>query len=177
MDTNLISIRFFDRDINFLGEVDNYTSLFYISKWETFGEFEFHIKAFSKELLYKGNLIMLNKDSSRVGVIEHIEITQEDIKVKGFGLGYLLTQRITLPPNNHAYHEFNTNVEDIMLALVKANAAEPMDSSRKIPNLILEESKSRGPKLEFQTRYKNLADELTKLAKASELGLEDTFRL
>ena len=168
-----MDIRFFDRDINFLGEVDNYTSLFYISKWETYGEFEFHVKGFNKELIAKGNIIMLNKDGYRAGVIEYIEVTKEgteDITVKGFALGYWFSNRITVPPVGYAYHTFNTNVEDIMLALVKTNAVDPLDINRKIPNLILEHSKSRGIKLEFQTRYKNLDEELSKLAKTSGLG-------
>ncbi|MGJ0908842.1 hypothetical protein CF065_18910 [Clostridium sporogenes] len=168
-----MDIRIFDRDMNFLGEVDNYTSLFYISKWETYGEFEFHVKDFNKELLDKGNIIMLGKDGSRTGVIEHIEVNQEDdedVMVKGFSLGYWFTNRITVPPVGYAYHTFNINIEDIMLALVNANAVDPLDADRKIPNLVLEASKSRGLKLEFQSRYKNLDEELTKLSKASGLG-------
>lgn len=168
-----MDIRIFDRDINFLGEVDNFTSLFYISKWETYGEFEFHIKNFNKELIAKGNIIMFGKDGNRTGVIEHFEINQEDdedITVKGFSLGYWFANRITIPPVEYAYHRFNTTVEDIMVALVKFNAVDPLDINRKIPNLVLEPSKGRGVKLEFQTRYKVLEEELTKLSKASGLG-------
>jgi hypothetical protein len=168
-----MDIRIFDKDINFLGEVDNFTSLFYISKWETYGEFEFHIKDFNRELIKKGNIIMLDKDGTRAGVIEHFEINQEndeDIAVKGFSLGYWLSNRITVPPVSYAYHAFNTNVEDIMIALVKTNAVDPANVNRKIPNLIVEPSKSRGIKLNFQTRYKNLDEELTKLSKTSSLG-------
>ena len=172
MDKN-INIRIFDKDINFLGEVDNFTSLFYIRKWETYGEFEIHLSVDKIQLLKKGNLIMLNNDGNRVGAIEHIEINEEDVEeitVKGFSLSYWFTNRITIPPTGYAYHTFNTNVEDIMIALVRANAVDPLDSKRKIPNLIIEASKHRGEKLNFQTRYKNLADELTRLSKATSLG-------
>ncbi|WP_346935302.1 hypothetical protein [Clostridium sp.] len=173
MDTNNDSIRIFDKNINFLGEIDSYTSLLYISKWETYGEFEFHVSNFNKELLQKGNIIMLGKDGNRTGVIEHFEVNQEnteDIVIKGFSLGYWLTNRITVPPKGYAYHSFNTTVEEIMLALVKTNTIDPLDINRKIPNLILESSLNRGIKLEFQTRYKVLSEELTKLSKASGLG-------
>ncbi|WP_051931885.1 hypothetical protein [Clostridium sp. KNHs214] len=168
-----MDIKIFDRDINFIGEVDKFTSFFYISKWETYGEFEFHVTDFNKELIQKGNIIMIDRDGYRAGVIEHIEVDTEDtedITIKGFSLGYWLTNRITVPPTGYAYHAFNTNVEDIMLALVKANAIDPLDTNRKIPNLITEPSKTRGIKLEFQTRYKNLDEELTKLSKTSGLG-------
>lgn len=173
MVTNVTSIRFFDRNINFLGEVDNYTSLFYISKWETFGEFEFHVSDLNRELITKNNIIMLNKDDNRVGVIEYIEVNQKDtndVIVKGFSLGYWFNQRITVPPVGYSYHAFNTNVEDIMIALVRTNAVDPLDNNRKIPNLVIGQSNSRGIILEFQTRYKTLSDELTKLSKTSGLG-------
>ena len=51
MDTNNINIRFFDENINFLGEVDLFTSLFYTSKWETYGEFEFHVDINNTDLV------------------------------------------------------------------------------------------------------------------------------
>lgn len=168
-----VSIRIFDKDINFLREVDLYTSLFYISKWETYGEFEFHVRNLQDELLKKGNIIMVGNDENRTGVIEYVEINQEEdeeITVKGYSLGYWISQRITVPPKGHAYHSFNTTPEDIMIALVRANAADPIDANRKIPNLIIKPSQSRGEKMFFQTRYKNLADELTALSKASGLG-------
>nr|DAM13487.1 MAG TPA: hypothetical protein [Caudoviricetes sp.] len=174
MDTR-VSIRIFNQNIDFLGEIDVYTSLFYISKWETFGEFEFHVRELPEDLIKKGNLIMVGNDGNRAGVIEYVEINQEEqeeITVKGYSLGYWFTQRITVPPTGYAYHSFNAQAEDIMIALVNANAADPIDTNRKIPNLIIEPSQSRGEQLFFQSRYKNLADELTKLSKTSGLGWE-----
>lgn len=173
MDTNNVNIRFFDKDIVFLGEVDLFTSLFYISKWETYGEFEIHFDSFNNDLFKQGNIIMLNNTPELSGIIEHIEIKSEnknDIKLKGFSLGYLFSNRITVPPKGYAYHTFNTNIEDIMYSLVKANATEPVDDNRKIPNLILRESKHRGERVQFQTRYKYVSDELTNLSKTSGLG-------
>ena len=72
MDTRT-SIRIFDENIEFIGEVDNYTSLLYTRKWHGINEFEFHVKEFNQTLYKKGNLIMLNTDGTRVGVIKHIE--------------------------------------------------------------------------------------------------------
>lgn len=173
MDTNL-NIRVFDKDINFLGEVDNGTSLFFIRKWETYGEFEFHLSNMENKFIKKGNIIMINKDSNKVGIIEHVAINEEnteDILIKGFSLLYWLTNRITVPPEGYAYHTFNTNIENIMIDLVEANAVNPVDRSRIIPNLITEISKGRGTKLQFQSRFKNLSYELTKLSKLSGLGI------
>lgn len=173
MDTNC-NIRIFDKDINFLGEVDSFTSLFFIRKWETYGEFEFHLSNIDNTIIKKDNIIMINKDGNKAGIIEHIEINEEnkeDILIKGFSLLYWLTNRITVPPEGYAYHSFNANVETIMIDLVNTNVINPLDIKRKIPNLIIEASKGRGDRLQFQTRFKNLADELTKLSKLSGLGV------
>lgn len=174
MDTNIINIRVFDRDINFLGEIDNFTSLLYIRKWETFGEFEFYLSFINKDLIKKGNIVIINNNGSSAGVIEYIEMDKDNsqkIKIKGLSLLYLLTNRITIPPEGYAYHNFNTDIESIMIELVSANASNPIDVARKIPNLTVQESKNRGEKLQFQTRFKNLTDELTKLSKLSGLGI------
>lgn len=173
MDKNTVSIRIFDKDINFLGEVDNYTSLFFIRRWEQYGEFEIHIRKVN-DLFSKGNIIALGKDKRNVGIIEHIEIkedTEDEIIIKGFSLLYLLNFRLTEPPPGKAYHAFNTNVEDIIIGLVKANAIDPLNQLRKIPHLTFETSLHRGERLEFQSRFKNLADEITKLSKSSGLGV------
>lgn len=174
MDKNRVNIRIFDGNINFIGEVDKYKSLFYIRKWVTFGEFEFHVEKMNKELFRRGNIIMLNNDGYRAGVIEYVEDNEEDQKdiiVKGFSLLSYLSRRITVPPTNYAYDTFNTNIENIMIGLVNANAINPVDTFRKIPLLEKTESKNRGEKINFQTRYKNLEEELFKLSNHSGLGL------
>ena len=168
-----INIRIFDKDINFLGEVDNFTSLFYVRKWNTYSEFEFHISKNNKELFKRGNIIMLNNDVYRTGVIEYVEDNEEEDKniiVKGFGLLYFLTQRITVPPVSKAYDVYNTEIENIMYSLVNSNAINPVDKKRNIPFLENSISKNKGEKLSFQTRYKNLEEELYKLSNHSGLG-------
>lgn len=170
-----VSIKIFDKDINFLGEVDNFTSLFYLRKWNSYSEFEFHVCKNNKELFKCGNIIMLNNDVCRAGVIEYIEDNEEEDKniiIKGFGLLYFLTQRITVPPINKAYDVYNTEVENIMHSLVNINAINSVDIKRNIPLLENSHSKNRGAKLNFQTRYKNLEEELVKLSNHSGLGIQ-----
>lgn len=167
-------IRFFNRELDFLGEIDEYTSLIYTRKWESYGEFELHLSDIDKNLIKKGHIIMLAKDGNRAGVIEHIEIQDadtEDVLVKGFSLLYWFTQRITVPPEGYAYHAFNTNAEDIMLSLVSSNAVDSTDIERKFDKLVVAKTMHRGAKLHFQTRYKKLSDELANLSKLSGLGI------
>src|SRR5699024_323054 len=50
------------------------------------------------------------------------------------------------------------------------NVVDPADKNRKISNLALAENKNRGPDISWQSRYKNLADELEKISIQTGLG-------
>ena len=165
------NIRFFDKELNFLGEVDNFTSLIFIRSWETYGEFTIKVSSFSKELFKNENIIMINNDPFRVGFIETVNADVDNYtKIEGFTLGCWLSNRITIPSVGSEYDSYNTNVETIMKQLVLKNAVEPYDPKRKIPKLSIINSTGKGEVLNFQTRYKYLSDELTSLAKISGLG-------
>lgn len=180
MDTNISNIRIFDKDINFLGEVDDFTSLFFIRKWDTYGEFEFHLSKLDRALIKKGNIIMVNNDGNKAGIIEYIEIDEEngeDIKVKGYSLLYMLTFRLTVPPENCQTHSFsNLEVGEIINTLVKVNSINTLNE-RVIDNLTIENidlniaKESKNIIKAFETRYANLCDELTKLCKTNGLGI------
>lgn len=167
-----INIRIFNRDIEFIGEVDDFTSFFYIRKWSIYGEFEIELDR-KIDGIKPGNYIMVNNDPSMSGVIEYINIKDEESKkiiVKGFSLSFLLSSRITEPPEGKGYHEFNATAEDIMIGLVNFNCVNPSNINRKIPNLVVEKSKGRGMKIKFQTRYKELIKELESISLMSFLG-------
>lgn len=131
-----VTIRFFDSDINFIGEIDNYNTLIYISKWKTYGQFEIHTAIPNERLFQEGHLILLNNDPRKTGIIKYVKMDDKDggeIQIKGFSLLYLLTQRITIPPAGRANHEFtNTPAEDIIISLVNYNAVSPVDGKRKM---------------------------------------------
>lgn len=164
------NIRFFNSNLEFLGEVDNFTSLIFIRSWESYGEFNININKFNKELFRKKNIIMINNNPFKVGTIDEISITSNTIKIKGYTLGYWFVNRVTFPPVGLEYDSYNTNVEAIMKGIVIKNAIEANDPKRNIPKLIVANSLGRGEKLNFQTRFKYLADELTSLSKISGLG-------
>ncbi|QCT71518.1 Gp37-like protein [Eubacterium maltosivorans] len=177
----ITSVRFFNKDLEMIGEVRNYTSLIFIRRWETFGEFELHTKIQRPDLFQQGNYIMLDNDPYRSGIIlEHNDDTDgygvnslEDITIKGFSLLYKLFGRWTIPPPaNNGYYIWNSKpVEDIMYDLVRDSAVNPTNNKRKIPHLVLGENKHRGEKLTYQSRLKRVSDELNALSLQSGLGI------
>src|SRR5690606_29148164 len=85
---------------------------------------------------------------------------KEVFTIKGKTLGAWFGQRITIPPIDQSHDIVNANVETIMKEYVDRNAVNPIDISRKIPNLIIAQDKKRGIESTYQTRYKNLDTEL-----------------
>lgn len=176
MDRHISSIRIFNEDLEFIGEIDEFFSLYFIRKWSTYGEFEFHVRNFNKELLKRGNIILIDNDMSKAGIIEYIEISDEngeDIKIKGFSLLYMLTYRLVIPKDDQNIYQFKNYASEIMKGLVKDNAI--IEGSRKIPNLAVGNTSNLGRKFEYKVCYTNLCDEITKLCNISGLGATIDF--
>lgn len=169
-----INVRFFDQDLKFLGEMDSYIGLEFISRWTRYGEFKIFVHDITTKMK-KGHYIMLNNDHRKTGIIKRI-LNSDDpdtcAEIDGFTLLHILTQRLTYPPAGKAYHSFHAPAEDIICALVTANATDPADSKRKIPYLEVTPSQGRGDKVYYQTRYDCLNEAVQTLCEASGLGAE-----
>lgn len=171
MDGN--TIRIFNRDIEFMGEVDDFTSLYFIRSWNSYGTFEIEMDREVHGMVAE-NYIMINNDSKLSGVIKTVNVKEsingKKVLIKGFSLSYLLSNRITEPPSGQGYDSFNYTVDGIMHFLVDHNCIMPTNVNRKMPNLVRKDYLGAGQVIKFQTRYKNLLDELTNLSTMSYLG-------
>lgn len=160
-------IRVLTLSFDFLGEIDDYESLQFTRRSKRAGEFELHINLNKNltETLQEDNLIYLSP--KKVGVIRHREISRdssEELVIRGYALNGLLSRRITYPPEGQAYDTIKAPLETVIKHYVNANAVNPTDSTRKMPNLIIAEDLGRGPVVEWQSRFKQLDEELEKLS-------------
>jgi len=155
------------------GEIDDYESLQFIRRFRKPGEFELHINA-NKNLtdtLQEDNLIVLSP--RKVGVIQHRELSRENtehLMIKGYTLQGILSRRITVPPAGEAYDKIKATAETVLKHYVRQNAVEPADSNRIIPNLIIADDLQRGPVVDWQSRFKNLVDELESISFSTGIG-------
>lgn len=163
-------VRFFDHDLNFIGEADDFTAAIYIPKWNTYGEFELYFPT-RKEYMAKDNFIIWDYDTRKNGIIKYISCDEEGVTLKGYSLLWLLTNRITIPPTGKEHDSLSGTVEDVMIGLVEHNAVNPSDPARKIPLLGCKESQKRGGSYKYQTRYANLQEDLTSISQVSQLGI------
>ncbi|MBO8164709.1 MAG: siphovirus ReqiPepy6 Gp37-like family protein [Brevibacillus sp.] len=175
-------IRIIDTNFNLLGEVDTYTSLQWIRRWHKPGEFELHLNPTMQnaDKLVEDAIIFKASNPGEAGIIRHREINvledgTEELIVKGSFLSGLVGRRITYPPAGSAYHYLNAPVETIMKSFVDANCINSADPARVIPNLVNAPDLARGGTVQYQTRYKQLDEELEKLSLSSGLGWHITL--
>jgi hypothetical protein len=172
-------IRILSPQLDLLAEIDNYESLLFTRRWHEVGEFELRINRHKKhtELLQRGNLIMLGASRNKVGIIRHREIeldengkASENWLVKGIALKGVVAQRITVPPVGDSHDRANGSAETVMKHYVNNHVVNPVDTKRKIDMIVIASDQQRGSNISWESRFKNLADELIEISKASGLG-------
>lgn len=172
-------IRVITQDFQLLTEIDSYSSLQVVRRWHGIGELELRINRYMKDthLLQRGVLLIVGGQLHKVYIIKHREIeldesgkATESWLIKAPALKSVLGQRITLPPSHTAYDNKQGPAEEVMKHYVNNNAINPVDVNRIIPNLIIAENLNRGDSLSWQSRFKNLAEELEGQSLASGLG-------
>lgn len=177
-------IRVYDKDLRFLGEIHDASSVIWTKRWSTYGDFEIHLDK-PDPLFENGNYVMLNHDPYKCGVIEYDQDdgdgyqynSTEDYVVKGYSLLFLLYHRITVPTSaNDGYLVWNNKpAEDIMYELVDGQVIHPLDTKRVIPHFEAAANQHRGKKMTFRSRLKYLPDELYELSIESSLGVAVRF--
>lgn len=167
--------------LDFLAQIDGFESFVLTRRFHEPGEFELHVNqhSFGANELDINNVIALNKN--RVGIIKHRELVRaEDGKssdmwtIQGPTAQGLLRQRITLPPDTTAYDNKSGQGETVMKHYVDRNAINPDDRDRKLTALRRMDDEERGGHISFQSRYKNLAEELKEISEATDLGWDIT---
>ncbi|OLS02253.1 siphovirus ReqiPepy6 Gp37-like family protein [Tissierella creatinophila] len=169
------AIRILSKELDLLGEVDNYLSFSFTRKHYSYGEFQLvtNIKVQNADRLNVGNLVMLGNDKFKVGIIRHKEIKvneagEEILTIKGYSLSHFLSQRITIPPINQAQDTIEGNTETIMKHYIKRNCLDI--EGMEFPNFTVSENKNRGENIKWSSRYKNLAEELEKISRLTDMG-------
>ncbi len=168
-------IRVLSPTLDLLGEVDNYLSYSFSRKYYSYGEFQLvtNRKIQNTDKLDINKLVMLGADKYKVGIIRHKEIKtneqgEEILTVRGYTLGAIAKQRITFPPDNQAVDTIEADAEAVMKYYVERNCL--LVPGMEFPNLEIAPNKNIGENIKWQSRYKNLAEELESISRITNLG-------
>lgn len=172
-------IRVYNKYLDLLGESDTYQSMQYKRSYHSIGDFEMHINRYMHhaDRFQKGNIIALNKQAHKAGLILSREIELDDsgkesenFKLTGFTLDGLMNRRVTVPPSGTAYDRKSGDAETVMKHYVYQHFVNPADPNRKMDMLEIAENQHRGGNIEWESRFKNVGDELEKISTETGLG-------
>lgn len=157
----MIEARIYNQALELQGIIDEFSSLIWIRRYNEPGEFEIHApySSINKTLLVKENVIQRfnNLTDFEAGVIEYLDMTENEIVAKGRFLESYLDRRII---KETTY--YTGTAENSMRRIVTEMVA--------IPRLSLGANHGLDVTLEFQVTYKNILRTMKKIAKATGLG-------
>jgi len=155
-----------------IGTIEAYSSMQWIRRYHTAGEFELHIPVTreTSKLLQRENLIVKGDEA---GIIESIRYTfdgktqGEVIQVNGHLLAGYCARRILWGTVSHYDNE-----EDVMVALAVPAIAQ---GARAVQGLTVAPSGGWGVVVSYQSDNENLLDALAGLSEASGIGFRVDF--
>src|SRR5690625_1427122 len=172
-------IRIMTRNFNLLGEIDNYESLMITRSWHGIGVLEMRINRYKQHVdkLQRHNIIFPHNHLDKGFVILHKEIEldengkiTENWIIRALSLKAWMSQRLTYPPSHTSNDNKQGNAESVLLHYVNNNVINPADINRKMTDIVLADNLNRGDNISWQSRYKNVAEELEKISLQSGLG-------
>lgn len=171
-----MELMIFDKYINYLGILEHQFSFRRVRRYSKCGDFELHVNFDIKlmRMLDKDNIVWISGDI-QAGIINHRQIKvdvdgKEILVVSGKFITSLLGRRIIWETEN-----INTTNELAIRQLVNSNAINPNNLDRKIPLMEFGEINNYTGNIEYQVSYKNLLEEIEKIALNSELGIRTRF--
>lgn len=156
-----MEIRIYNPSLGLQGVIDEFSSLLWIRRYQQAGEFEVRTPYApeSKLLLVPGNVVQKydGAPATEAGVIEHLEMTKDEIVIKGRFLESYLDRRLI---KETTY--YSGNAEDSMRSIISNMVA--------IPQLELGTDHGLTETLEFQATYKQVSNIIEKTCRATALG-------
>lgn len=166
-------------DINLLGVISNYESNMFTLAWHGIGPLELRINRHKQytNTLQKGNIIVVGGDTRKAYMIVHrgVELNEqgrisEDWHIIAHQLKSVVGRRITMPPVHTSHDNKSGAAESVIKHYIDRNVVNPVDGRRKIPNLVIAPDLQRGMHIDWQSRFKNLAEETADISLLSGLG-------
>lgn len=178
-------IRIYDRNLNWIGETSRIESVQFERELYGVGKFQLVLnlkKQAAKHLISRDNIIVINNDPHKSGIIRDYEVTRSrtDNKLTVYGetgSGFL-RQRIIVPPNAQqdpnalGYDRIKANAETVIKHYINRNITNPFEPKRKIPNIEIAADLKRGKETPAQFRYTKLDEDMKTVAGYAEMGFE-----
>ena len=168
-----MQIYVFDKNLNRIGLIDQYSSLIWTRSTSTAGNFELtlNVDSNSINLLQKENIICKSNDLTECAFIEKRTIEEnnegvETLVITGRFIPFYFNRRIIWGIEN-----INSTSETAMRKLVDSNCIN-VSSDRKIPLLKLGNFNNFQDKVNYQVSYGNLHEELENISIGNDINFK-----
>ncbi len=168
--------------LNRLCNIVSSQSVIWNRKFYDVGTFEIHLSSSNEyqEFIKKGNIIVHGQNA---GIILCASKSKSDIKIIGYDLKGICSQRIVVPPFVYSespttlegYDRIKGNAETVMKHYVDSQLVNPTDTDRKIQNLVISSDLKLGINMAWQAKFSLLSQELNKIGLYAGLGYDITF--
>lgn len=167
-----MELKVFNKQLEFLTIIDNFTSFRWVRRYQKVGEFELHV-AYTEDVahyLIQENIIY--KGDNEGGYITSIEYSLDEqghemIKVLGKDITNYLDRRI-----NYNRIIFKGTSEVLMRTLVVDNCIYPVESERIIPLLKVGTRANIQDVVEYQNTYGNIRELCEQISASNEVGFK-----
>lgn len=149
------------------------------------GHFEIHIhpdKMGALELARRNNVIVVNRDGRKSGIVRDFYVTAErgktEFVVHGDTGAGLTKQRVTVPPtqaqdpNALGWDSVRGPAETVIKHYAARNLTAPFDPARRMPNLHMAPDLKRGMEVPWRSRYAKLDEALRGICAFADIGYE-----
>lgn len=170
-----MELKIFNKDLEFIGIIEGFTSLRWVRRYYRASEFELHCPLTTETInfLKKDNIIYIGNGEAGYIAERKLDLDsrgKENLVVKGFSLTQYLNRRI-----NWGRLITTDSAENVMRKLLTNNAIHPTDSKRIIPHLALSEIKNLTKRIDYQNSFGNISECLESIAKSVEYGYRINF--
>jgi len=180
-------VQVFDSSLNFVGEVDAYSSLSHIRGWNGPGawsvKINWSVMDDSKTIRYAalfaiGGYITIGGDGTKCGIITSIERPideggkqSQDVVISGYEPTVIFNRRMVDVPSGQDFYTLNAPAETVIKTAVSAQAGPTAtNANRAFPLLSIAADQGRGTTYLLSVAYTELLGELTNCSVATKLG-------
>lgn len=176
-----MNLRILDKNLNFVGEIDNYSSATIVRKYQDVETITIKLdesKEHSEKLIRGAFVFVDDKYHKFFRIYKRKAITGDGtVKIEAVGKSAMkfLAQRITVPPAGQASETYTAATDDIAKRYIKSACINNADPGMNIGLLTVAAERALGTVLTDETRYKTLSAEVQRLIKIDSLGFKATF--
>lgn len=163
-------IKLLSLDLELVALIDDYESFYYEEKYADIGECSMKISVYSQNFKFLQKNMILYISEYECWYIEEININDDIATITALTLNFILGHRITIPPKGETHLSYTkTLTSNVALSLINSSLVNSIIKERNI-NLKLPTSSTLGHSVDYNSRFRNLLEEVQALCNYSALG-------